>query len=121
MPARRWRPRRMRATLAWRVQPVERVASNGAVAGVFPMAVKLYLDDPYQRTFDAEIVVAADGWCALSRTAFYPGGGGQPADRGQLVVEGMPVAVTAVREDEAGAVWHHLGRELSPGTPVRGE
>ena len=92
-----------------------------SVAGVLSMAVKLYLDDPYQHTFDAEIVVAADGWCALSRTAFYPGGGGQPADRGQLVVEGVPVVVTAVREDEAGAVWHHLGRELAPGTPVRGE
>jgi misacylated tRNA(Ala) deacylase len=66
------------------------------------------------------VLESAAGWCALSRTAFFPGGGGQPPDRGHLVVAGETVPVTSVRADEAGPVWHQLGRELAPGEPVRG-
>ena len=84
------------------------------------MPVKLYLEDSYLRTFDGEVVAASDGWCALSRTAFYPGGGGQPEDQGRLEAGGEALAVDGVREDEAGEVWHHVGRDLSPGTPVHG-
>jgi Ser-tRNA(Ala) deacylase AlaX len=40
------------------------------------MTARLYLEDPYRREFDAEVLESAEGWCALSRTAFYPGGGG---------------------------------------------
>lgn len=88
------------------------------------MTARLYLQDPYLRAFDAEVVAARDGCCALSRTAFYPGGGGQPPDRGLLVVAGEPLPVDQVREDEAdlgGQLWHHLGRDLAPGTAVQGE
>ena len=58
------------------------------------MTEKLYNEDPYQAEFDARIVateVAQGGavsagrvWIELDRTCFYPEGGGQPADRGQL-------------------------------------
>jgi Ser-tRNA(Ala) deacylase AlaX len=54
----------------------------GAADGV----TRLYLDDPYLREFDAEVTGSADGWCVLSRTAFHPGGGGQPHDQGRLTV-----------------------------------
>lgn len=83
--------------------------------------VRLYLEDPYLRRFDAEVTASRDGWCALSRTAFYPGGGGQPADGGQLVVAGEALSVDEVRDDEAGELWHHLGRDLAPGSAVQGE
>jgi misacylated tRNA(Ala) deacylase len=82
---------------------------------------KLYLEDPYQREFEAEVIGSADGWCTLSRTAFYPGGGGQPADRGRLVVKGEALVVGEVREDGAGEVWHRVERDLAPGTAVHGE
>jgi misacylated tRNA(Ala) deacylase len=84
---------------------------------------KLFLDDPYLRVFDAEVVATAEGSCALSQTAFYPGGGGQPADAGTLTALGERLAVEEVREDEAGpgVVWHRLGRDLAAGTAVRGE
>lgn len=42
----------------------------------------LYLDDPYLRSCPAEVLAARDGWYLLSRTVFYPGGAGQPPDRG---------------------------------------
>jgi misacylated tRNA(Ala) deacylase len=84
--------------------------------------VRLYFDDPYCRTFDAAVVDSADGWCTLTRSAFYPGGGGQPADRGVLVVAGdRRLEVGAVREDEHGALWHSVGCALAAGDAVRGE
>jgi misacylated tRNA(Ala) deacylase len=82
---------------------------------------RLYLEDAYRREADAEVVESAGGSCTLSRTPFHPGGGGQPHDRGRLVVAGEALAVTAVREDERGRVWHGVGRDLAPGTPVRAE
>lgn len=85
------------------------------------MAERLYLEDPCLRAFDAEVAAARDGWIALTRTAFYPGGGGQPADRGQLVAAGEALAVDEVREDDGGEVWHRTGRDLEAGVAVRGE
>lgn len=54
-------------------------------------------------TFDAKVTaVDPDGRrIALDRTAFYPTGGGQPHDTGQLA----GLLVTEVRK-EGEAVWH---------------
>jgi misacylated tRNA(Ala) deacylase len=84
------------------------------------MTARLYLDDPYQREFGAEVLESSDGWCTLSRTAFHPGGGGQPHDRGHLILRGHPVAVSAIREDETGRLWHRVGCEVPPGEAMRG-
>ena len=49
---------------------------------------KLYYQDPYLTTFTATVLTcekAENGWrVTLNRTAFYPEGGGQPADHGDL-------------------------------------
>ena len=84
-------------------------------------ADRLYLEDPYLSRFDAEVVASDAGWCALTRTAFYPGGGGQPHDRGHLIVRGAALPVSAVREDGDGCVWHEVGREVEPGAAASGE
>jgi misacylated tRNA(Ala) deacylase len=84
------------------------------------MSARLYLDEAYQREFDAEVTACVDGWLTLSQTGFHPGGGGQPHDRGQLVVDGEALDIGAIREDEAGAIWHSVGRALAPGIRVRG-
>ena len=83
-----------------------------------PVAVteKLYYADPDALEFEAAIVRAAalaDGRCevVLDRTAFYPGGGGQPADRGVL----GGVRVLEVREEENGDIVHVLQRPLPAG------
>jgi len=84
------------------------------------MTEALYHTDAYLRLFEAR-VTAVDGQAvALDRTAFYPGGGGQPCDRGHLGLGGEAVAVTAVREDDAGGIWHRVGRDLGAGDTVRG-
>jgi misacylated tRNA(Ala) deacylase len=81
---------------------------------------RVYLDDSYLREFDAEVVEHAEGWCTLSRTCFHPGGGGQPHDRGTLTVRGETCAVTGVREDEKGQIWHFVACDVAAGEAVRG-
>jgi misacylated tRNA(Ala) deacylase len=66
-------------------------------------------------------VTAVEGHAvALDRTAFYPGGGGQPNDEGTLADGARTWKVTRVRK--AGAdVWHELDSEPPVvGTSVRG-
>jgi len=49
------------------------------------MTEPLYHRDAYLTRFDAEVVARSDdGAVVLDRTAFYPGGGGQPHDTGTL-------------------------------------
>ncbi|HSD20116.1 MAG TPA: alanyl-tRNA editing protein [Anaeromyxobacter sp.] len=84
------------------------------------MTPRLYLEDSYRTGFDGQVVACDAGWCALDATLFFPGGGGQPPDRGTLTVGGEPLAVTEIREDEAGVVWHRVGRDLAPGAAVHG-
>ena len=64
----------------------------------------LFLDDAYLRTFRGRVVEVRDeNQVALDRTAFYPTGGGQPHDRGQL----GGARVASVRK-EGDLVWHTL-------------
>jgi misacylated tRNA(Ala) deacylase len=84
------------------------------------MTEQLYQTDSYIREFDA-VVTAVDGQTvALDRTAFYPGGGGQPHDMGLLTWEGGSAAVTRVRK-QGDQVWHTLDGGAPPaGTPIHG-
>jgi misacylated tRNA(Ala) deacylase len=57
----------------------------------------LYQTDSYLQEFDAHVtsVLSMERAIVLDRTAFYPGGGGQPCDFGTLTVDGTtyPVAI----------------------------
>ena len=85
------------------------------------MTEALYHTDAYLKEFDA-VVMAIDGnKVALDRTAFYPGGGGQPNDVGTLSTGDQTRQVVKVSKQGA-EVWHELDREAPPiGTPVHGE
>lgn len=48
------------------------------------MTELLYTTDAYVKQFEATVVAHVDGGVILDRTAFYPGGGGQPCDFGTL-------------------------------------
>jgi misacylated tRNA(Ala) deacylase len=71
------------------------------------MAGYLCHDFPDLLTFDAEVVASRPGAVALGRSAFYPGGGGQPPDRGTIAWRGGEVAVTGLQA-EGGRLWHLL-------------
>jgi len=62
------------------------------------MTELLYHADAYLADFKARMVSVKDGGPVLDRTAFYPGGGGQPADRGALLWEGQPCRLTRVKK-----------------------
>ena len=79
------------------------------------MTELLYQTDSYLREFDATVtaVDADHPRVALDRTAFYPGGGGQPCDLGTLTFGEQTVQVTQVKK-EGDLVWHTLTPFPSP-------
>jgi len=73
------------------------------------MTELLYQTDAYLQEFDAAIVsVSDDRAVVLDRTAFYPGGGGQPCDFGSLSVNGVAYPVEKVKK-QGEAILHFLG------------
>ncbi|MEE3954191.1 alanine--tRNA ligase-related protein [Peribacillus frigoritolerans] len=46
--------------------------------------IELYLEDSYLKECSAKIVSIQDRFVVFDQTTFYPGGGGQPCDRGIL-------------------------------------
>ena len=80
---------------------------------------KLYYEDAYLREFDAAVLSCREEQgrylVVLDRTAFYPEGGGQPADHGVL----GGVAVTDVQERD-GVVCHTCAGPLAVGSTVHG-
>ena len=80
---------------------------------------KLYYADPFLKTFTATVLDCQPGKngfvVTLDRTAFYPEGGGQPADQGTL--DGA--AVTDVHEKN-GVVLHNVDRAVEIGKTVTG-
>ena len=85
-------------------------------------ATELFAVDAYATEFDARVaeIDEAGARIRLDRTAFYPGGGGQPYDLGTFETPAGNLAVTAVRR-EAGAIWHTVEGDLpDPGAEVHG-
>ena len=80
---------------------------------------KLYYADPFLKTFTATVLDCQPGKngfvVTLDRTAFYPEGGGQPADQGTL--DGA--AVTDVHEKN-GVVLHNVDSAVEIGKTVTG-
>ena len=83
------------------------------------MTEKLYYNDSFMTEFTAAVLSCEqgkEGWqVVLDRTAFYPEGGGQPADHGML----GGAKVTDVREKE-GVILHTCDKALTVGETVTG-
>jgi misacylated tRNA(Ala) deacylase len=76
------------------------------------MTKLLYQTDSYLQEFDAEVtsILPAERAIVLSRTAFYPGGGGQPCDFGTLTIDSVTYPVTKVKK-QGDDILHFLGGE----------
>jgi misacylated tRNA(Ala) deacylase len=68
-------------------------------------------EEPETLILDTEVLDARPGRVLLSRSPFYPGGGGQPADRGTLEWSGGATAVMGFEPGIEG-VWHLLADEV---------
>lgn len=81
--------------------------------------VRLFDQDAYLGEFTAKVTecISEKGVfkVALDQTAFYPEGGGQPADTGLL----NDVKVLDVHE-KGGEIWHTVEAPIEPGTEVKG-
>jgi misacylated tRNA(Ala) deacylase len=78
------------------------------------MTEELFLKDAYLERFEARVVGLNGREAVLDRTAFYPGGGGQPADKGTLGVGPVRAGVVDARR-EGGDIVHVLDTAI-PGT-----
>jgi misacylated tRNA(Ala) deacylase len=75
------------------------------------MTEELFLKDSYLREFEAQVVELSGREVILDRTAFYPGGGGQPPDKGILGVGPISANLVDVRRgkgEASGEIVHVL-------------
>ena len=87
------------------------------------MTHKIYSTDAYARSMAATVVGVDtdDSRVLLDQTVFYPGGGGQPHDVGELLIGDDRLSVVRVTADADG-VWHWIdGPTPSVGTDLSGE
>jgi misacylated tRNA(Ala) deacylase len=84
----------------------------------------LFREAPCETAFEATVVAADEAGIVLDRTLFYPQGGGQPGDRGELTLaDGTTVTVADTRKGDGDAIVHRLADEAprpAPGDRVQG-
>ncbi|WP_214325351.1 alanyl-tRNA editing protein [Nonomuraea sediminis] len=76
---------------------------------------RLELADQNLRSFEAVVLDSTPEGIVLSRSAFYPGGGGQPADHGVLLWLGVETRIVGVRK---GDELHLIPAEGDPVPPA---
>ncbi|HDD62115.1 MAG TPA: alanyl-tRNA editing protein [Chloroflexi bacterium] len=78
------------------------------------MTLKLYHDDSYLQNFSARVskLDLENHGLILDQSAFYPGGGGQPNDRGSLNTTSGPIPIHKVKIVN-GQIVHFLPPEAS--------
>jgi misacylated tRNA(Ala) deacylase len=82
---------------------------------------RLELDDQTLREWDATVIESGPDGIVLDRSAFYPGGGGQPPDHGVLLWGGVQTRIVDARKGDEIYLVPLDGDPLPPaGTAVRG-
>ncbi|WP_188195413.1 alanyl-tRNA editing protein [Nonomuraea sp. SYSU D8015] len=82
---------------------------------------RLELSDQNLRDFEAVVLDATPEGIVLNRSAFYPGGGGQPADHGVLIWQGVETRIAGVRKGDDLYLIPAEGDPIPPvGTVVEG-
>jgi misacylated tRNA(Ala) deacylase len=82
---------------------------------------RLELEDQTLREWDAVVLDVSDQGIVLDRSAFYPGGGGQPPDHGVLLWGGVETYIEGARRGDDLYLVPREGDPVPPvGTAVRG-
>lgn len=85
------------------------------------MTELLYVTDAYLQKFEAVVTAVSDNGVMLDKTAFYPGGGGQPCDFGTLTAGDQIWSVTKVKKVGSEVVHFVEGAPPAVGTAVTGQ
>ena len=88
------------------------------------MTERLYTQDAYRRYCPARVEEITERGVILDATVFYPVGGGQPGDTGQLRWDDGSAAVVDTVADTEGRIVHVLAEGATapaPGTDVTAE
>ncbi|MBT8446349.1 MAG: alanyl-tRNA editing protein, partial [Gammaproteobacteria bacterium] len=84
------------------------------------MTQALFRDDAYLKSCTGKVVAVTERGVVLDRTVFYPLGGGQPGDTGQLrLSSGEEVRVTDTRKGDGDNILHVL--EAGAAAPAPGD
>ncbi|NHK29767.1 MAG: alanyl-tRNA editing protein [Asgard group archaeon] len=87
------------------------------------MTEELYLLDSYLKEFNAKITkIENEGLhIYLDRSAFFPGGGGQPNDEGLLLFNNEEYRIDKVSRDKNREIFHRIDRPFkgSIGTEIK--
>ena len=71
------------------------------------MTVEIFRDDAYARTTEAQILAVNDDGIVLDQTVFYPEGGGQPGDRGSIILgDDSAITIVDTHKNQAGTLLH---------------
>src|ERR1700748_679941 len=82
---------------------------------------RLELTDQTLRDWEATVLAVTEDGIVLDRSAFYPGGGGQPPDHGVLLWGGVQTQIVGARKGDDLYLIPAEGDPLPVvGTPVRG-
>lgn len=82
------------------------------------MTKRLYLKDSYLKSFNATIMKITDRGLVLDQTSFYPEGGGQPGDKGEINVQGELVKITNTKIHHGHVVHETLQSDFPLGVEV---
>jgi len=104
------------------VQEVEKIKGLEPLVSDLPETQMLYYKETYLFEFEARVLGVLEGqYVVLDKTAFYPEGGGQPADHGRLEFDGRRFEVVDVQK--IGNVIVHVVKDaltLKSGDTVKG-
>ncbi|MDH5450109.1 MAG: alanine--tRNA ligase [Candidatus Bathyarchaeota archaeon] len=94
------------------VQEEEKIKGLEALVSDLPETRMLYYEDSYISEFEAQVLRILKGqYVVLDKTAFYPEGGGQPADHGRLEFNGKRLEIMDVQK--IGNVIVHVVKNAS--------
>ncbi len=96
-------------------------ASLKDMVNELPETVRLYYKDPFQREFQGKVLAALQKeFIVLDQTCFYPEGGGQPGDIGEIRTASGPVKVVGTQKVGRVVVHQLDGKPPKVGESVQG-
>jgi alanyl-tRNA synthetase len=99
----------------------EEIEDLGIDVSDLPETYPLYYADAYIGEFNAKVLRVSGSRVILDKTAFYPEGGGQPADHGFLEFNGVKTRVYNVRKTVGNIIVHFVdGPVPKEGEEVKG-